>query len=351
MTEPLVSVLVPTYNGERFLRPALRSALEQSHRTIEVLVGDDGSTDRTPEILAAAAAADPRVRVIRHEENLGAFENPLALLAAARGEYVKFLLHDDVLARDCVRVLVRGMEAAPEATLAFSRRTVVDVEGRPTPGGVLSPLRDRAGLWDGHELGDACLTAGQNLIGEMTTVLYRRTAVELEDYWQVDGERLEVLGDLGLWLRLLATGPAFYSPDALSRFRVHGEQRSADHDLATRGVLDWPRLVDWAERAGFLHDPAARRAAYAGILHGCAGRVVGLGGAPGSGAALEASFLALVRLAELDRRPTDDPGPPAPLAVRAHSPAELAHLRHGLHLTPDAPGSRPRPGLVDSVAS
>jgi glycosyltransferase involved in cell wall biosynthesis len=351
VTDPLVSVLVPTYNGERFLRPALRSALEQSHRSIEVLVGDDGSTDRTAEVLAAVAATDARVRVIRHEQNLGAFQNPLALLEAARGEYVKFLLHDDVLAKDCVRVLVRGMEAAPDAALAFSRRTVVDVDGRPVPGGVLTPLRDRAGLWDGRELGDRCLTAGQNLVGEMTTVLYRRTALPVEDYWQVDGQRLEVLGDLGLWLRLLATGPAFYSPEALSRFRVHGEQRSADVGLAARGVLDWPRLADWSERHGFLADPADRRAAWAGILHGAAGQVAGLAAGPASGPALEATSLALVRLAELSGAAPGDPVPSVPLAVRARSVAHPAVVPGVRQLAAGAPDIRPCPELPESVAS
>src|SRR3954447_6252717 len=76
VTDPLVSVLVPTYNGERFLRSALRSALEQSYRNLEIVVVDDGSTDRTPDILAATATADDRVRVVRRERNAGAYDNP-----------------------------------------------------------------------------------------------------------------------------------------------------------------------------------------------------------------------------------------------------------------------------------
>ena len=150
MTAPLVSILVPTYNGERFLKRALASALDQSLTDIEVVGGDDGSTDSTPEILSAVAAADPRVRVIRHEENVGAYDNPRMLLAAARGEFVKFLLHDDLLLRDCVKDLVRGMQATDGATLAFSRRSIVGEDGRPVPGGVSDPLTDRAGPLGGR---------------------------------------------------------------------------------------------------------------------------------------------------------------------------------------------------------
>jgi glycosyltransferase involved in cell wall biosynthesis len=59
VSDPLVSILIPTYNGERFLRPALRSALEQSYKNIEVVVADDASTDRTAEILAPSRRPIP----------------------------------------------------------------------------------------------------------------------------------------------------------------------------------------------------------------------------------------------------------------------------------------------------
>jgi cellulose synthase/poly-beta-1,6-N-acetylglucosamine synthase-like glycosyltransferase len=76
VSAPLVSILVPTYNGERFLRLALRSALDQSYRDIEVIIGDDASTDGTADVLASVAAADARVRVVRHDTNVGATRTP-----------------------------------------------------------------------------------------------------------------------------------------------------------------------------------------------------------------------------------------------------------------------------------
>ncbi|WP_324276141.1 glycosyltransferase family 2 protein [Blastococcus brunescens] len=176
-TDPLVSILVPTYNGERFLRAALRSALGQSYRNIEVLVGDDGSTDRTPEILAAVAAEDPRVRVLRFDPNIGALENPRRLLAEARGEYVKYLMHDDVLGTECVRELVRGMEQHPEATMAFSHRVLIDEQGKAVPNHNFVKVDSRPGLIDGRTLGNHVLVNCSNVIGEPTTVLFRRDDV------------------------------------------------------------------------------------------------------------------------------------------------------------------------------
>ena len=178
MSRPLVSVLVPTYNGERFLGQAMASALAQTYTEIEVLVGDDASTDGTAALLAGIADADARVRVIRHERNVGAFDNPVQLFDAARGEYVKYLLHDDVLAPECVETLVAGMAAGPSVGLAFSYRTHIGEDGGPVPGGDAPPVLTRTGLLDGVLLGDLVLASCTNVIGELTTCLFRRSDVD-----------------------------------------------------------------------------------------------------------------------------------------------------------------------------
>ncbi|SET95535.1 glycosyltransferase family 2 protein, partial [Geodermatophilus poikilotrophus] len=299
MTEPLVSILVPTYNGERFLKAALRSALEQSHRNVEVLVGDDGSTDRTPEVLAAVAAADDRVRVLRFDPNIGPLENPRRLLAEARGEYVKFLMHDDVLGTDCVRDLVRGMQQHPEATMAFSHRVLIDEQGKPVPDHEFPKLAGRPGLLDGRQLGDHVLLNCTNVIGEPTTVLFRRADVSPDDLWTVDGRTVDVLNDVQLWLRLLAEGPAFYTPRTLSRFRFHGGQNSHNPRYVGRGERDWSRLVDWGARHGFLAGEGQERRAQARALLEAAARLHQLIDTPDHGAALEAAYLSTAALVEL----------------------------------------------------
>ncbi|WP_147251455.1 FkbM family methyltransferase [Blastococcus sp. TBT05-19] len=299
--DPLVSILVPAYNGERFLKAALQSALGQSHRNIEVIVGDDGSTDRTPEILAAAAAADDRVRVIRFDRNVGGLENPRRLLAEARGEYVKYLMHDDVLGTDCVRELVRGMQRHPEASMAFSHRVLVNEDGKPVPGHEYPKLRDKPGLIGGRELGDVVLVNCTNVIGEPTTVLFRRDDVSPADLWMVDDRTVDVLNDVQLWLFLLARGPAYYTPRTLSRFRSHGGQNSVNPRYIGRAERDWSRLVDWGARNGFLAGEHQERRAHARALFLAAARVVELASTPDYGAALEAALLSTAALVELTR--------------------------------------------------
>lgn len=326
--DPLVSILIPTYNGERFLKAALQSALGQSHRNIEVLVGDDGSTDRTPEILAAAAATDDRVRVLRFDPNIGALENPRRLLAEARGEYVKYLMHDDVLATDCVRELVRGMQQHPEATMAFSHRALIDEQGKVVPGHEFPKLNDRPGPLDGRELGNVVLVNCTNVIGEPTTVLFRRSDVVPEELWIVDGRTVDVLNDVQLWLHLLAKGSAYYTPRTLSRFRSHGGQNSHNPRYIGRAERDWSRLADWGARHGFLAGEGQQRRAQARALIAAAARLHQLIDTPDYGAALEAAFLSTAALVEL-LRPAPDTRPLG-LAERAHSPAVRDRLAQEL---------------------
>ena len=111
----LVTIGMNVYNGERFLREALDSALRQTHENLEILVYDDGSTDGTPAILASIS--DPRVRVIRAETNRGLGHGRHRLQREARGRYVTWLDADDVFLPNRVeRLLAHALETGAEIT-------------------------------------------------------------------------------------------------------------------------------------------------------------------------------------------------------------------------------------------
>ncbi|MPQ98616.1 glycosyltransferase [Modestobacter sp. I12A-02628] len=328
MTGPLVSILVPTYNGSRFIGETLRSALKQSHRNIEVVVADDASTDGTPGIVEAIAATDRRVRLIRHERNTGAFRNPVSALEQSRGQFVKFLLHDDLLAPGCVERLMKGLRS-PSVTLAFSHRAAIDETGAPVEGSDTAPMTATAGVLPGRDIGNHALMNLVNPVGELTTAMFRRSDVDLTWLWQVDGRRLELLGDLALWLRLLSRGDAFYEPRPLSSFREHPGQQSQRERLQTRGTRDWPRLIDWGRRNGFLTQPGqelraqSNALASAAVLHN-----VHLA-SQHSAAVLDAVWLSAARLLELRTGATADDD--VPLTDRAHAPEAVDRLRQEVH--------------------
>lgn len=107
---PLVSILIPAYNAEEFLSKAIDSVLNQSYKNIEIVSIDDGSTDKTNEILKQYIKAHPKIIRSFTQENLGEGRTRNALIEKARGEYFVFLDADDWLKRDYVKTLLSEIE-------------------------------------------------------------------------------------------------------------------------------------------------------------------------------------------------------------------------------------------------
>lgn len=95
MSEPLVSVYLPTHNRVELLRRAVESVRTQTYKNLELIVVDDASSDATPAYLSQVAAADPRLRVLRNATNLGQARSCNHAIAIARGSYVTGLDDDD----------------------------------------------------------------------------------------------------------------------------------------------------------------------------------------------------------------------------------------------------------------
>lgn len=129
MSEPLVTVALPVYNGAAHLGQALASLRAQTYRNLEIIVSDNASTDATPEIVQAAVAEDPRIRSFRHERNLGPQANFHHGLSQRRGEFFMWAAHDDERAPEYVAETVAALQRHPSASMACSWTTMV------TPGG------------------------------------------------------------------------------------------------------------------------------------------------------------------------------------------------------------------------
>jgi GT2 family glycosyltransferase len=121
-----VSVIIPTYNYGRFLREAIDSALAQTHRPIEVIVVDDGSTDDTPQVLAAYG---DRIRVIR-QNNLGVGAARNTGIATARGEYLAFLDSDDIWKPQAIEHQIARFIDDPDLGLVHCGAEAFDREGK-----------------------------------------------------------------------------------------------------------------------------------------------------------------------------------------------------------------------------
>lgn len=130
--DPLVTLAVPVFNDEWYLPGALASLAAQDYPNLEILVSDNASTDRTPEIVQEFGAGDSRVRALRQDRNLGAIENFNVLAREARGDYLLFCGSDDLRPPECVRRCVAAA-TAERAALVCTGVQLIGPEGESLP--------------------------------------------------------------------------------------------------------------------------------------------------------------------------------------------------------------------------
>ena len=111
---PRVTALVPTYNGAEFIMRTLDSLAAQTWPNLEILIGDDRSTDDTLEVVRRFAEQSPGHAVLERDANLGWLRNSNDLMARADGELMFFAFHDDVVAPTYVEKLVAALAATSE---------------------------------------------------------------------------------------------------------------------------------------------------------------------------------------------------------------------------------------------
>jgi glycosyltransferase involved in cell wall biosynthesis len=213
MIIPRVSVCIPAWCGGDFLEAAIRSVLAQTWTDFELLVIDDCSPDDTAKRVARYAA-DPRVKYIRNEQNLGPQGNWNRCLAEARGTYIKVLPHDDLISPECLERQVKALDTHPQVALAFASRHIIG-KGNKSIFVKRTPWRD--GLVSARETLRKCVRSGTNVLGEPGAVLFRRSFAEKVGPFDAS---IPYVLDLDYWARHLAHGDAWCDTTPLASFRI-----------------------------------------------------------------------------------------------------------------------------------
>jgi len=237
---PVVSVCIPVYNTERFIADAVTSALSQTYRDFEIVIVDNASTDTTPQLLAGFT--DPRIRLFRNDENIGAAGNFNRAVSLARGRYLKVLCADDVLYPSCLeqQVAVFEADAREEIALVGCARDIIDDRGKRR---LRRRFPGRTGSIDGRAAISMTVRSGTNIFGEPAAILVRTEAARAAGAFD---PRYGFCLDLDLWCRLLGDGGLYMIDEALCGFRVSSQSWSVSlgrgqHREFTRFVADLHR--------------------------------------------------------------------------------------------------------------
>jgi glycosyltransferase involved in cell wall biosynthesis len=252
-TQPLVSILIPTHNRPDYAEEALRTALAQTWPNVEVVISDNSSDERTRERFAPHVEAHPNIRYLR-SPGLDPIDNFNNCFQAARGEFLSYLMDDDLFHPTKIERMMGAMLGNPNVGLVTSFRQLIDAAGQPIaqlPG--TERLFETDTLIGGDSLGVMMLTNGSNMVGEPTTAIVRRSVIGARFGIFVDRQYV-TLSDVATWLEALSSSDCIYLPEALSYFRIHGGQDQARGTaIRIQANVEWLQLLcDAIEHGKFV---------------------------------------------------------------------------------------------------
>jgi glycosyltransferase involved in cell wall biosynthesis len=128
--QPRLSIGLPVYNGEKFLKEAIDSLLAQTFEDFELIISDNASTDKTEEICRAYAVKDKRICYYRNEKNIGSACNFNRVFELSSGEYFKWAAHDDLHAPDFLMKCIEVLDQDPTLILCHSKTYFIDEHGK-----------------------------------------------------------------------------------------------------------------------------------------------------------------------------------------------------------------------------
>ena len=129
--KPRVSLGMPVYNGEKYLEKTLDSVLAQTYQNFELVITDNGSSDRTQQICEHYAEIDSRVKYHRNPKNIGIAPNFNRAHELCSGEYFKWTDYDDLLAPEFLKRCVEVLDEHPNVACAFPKTRLIDQIGDP----------------------------------------------------------------------------------------------------------------------------------------------------------------------------------------------------------------------------
>lgn len=232
---PLVSICIPTYNGQQFIAEALDSALSQTYQNLEIIVSDDASIDNTLSIIKSyTSKTQIPIHIYNHKPN-GIGDNWNNCMCKAKGAYIKFLFQDDIIAPTCIEEMVNILEHYPNVGLVASKRDFLIDSLQSSESAnkwieVFGDLQRTLNLKIENNISiidnsllksENFLKTPRNKIGEPSAVLFRSSLINKIGLF--DNSLKQIL-DCEYWYRILMHCNIAILHKNLMSFRLHSNQ-------------------------------------------------------------------------------------------------------------------------------
>ena len=269
--QPLISVALPVYNGETFISIAIESVLAQTLTDLELILCDNASTDATEAICRDYVSRDPRVRYIRNEKNLGVSPNYNRAFHASKGQYFKWISHDDEMTPDCLEKCLAMLKSRDGAVLCHSQVHLID-ESSETIEYYDTGLTRQGDPRPSVRFGEMICKPHQCLEGD--GLMPREAVARTSIYGSFPGADRALLAELSLIGPFVNVAePVFLTREHQTRFRraqTTPEARLTTYDTSRAGqkvVGTWEMYQAYRRMVRrHVHDPKERRACHRHLL-------------------------------------------------------------------------------------
>jgi len=235
---PFVTIIVPVYNGERYLRDSLDSIIAQTYTNLEILVMDDASNDESPGIIASCG---DKIKSYRQLKNVGQFANVNSGISRAGGEYIAVYHADDIYDPKIVETEVKYLQNYPEAGAVFCKDIFIGADGHE-----YNRLKINESIKTGSPLSypdvlNAMLTF-KNVFLVGPTAMVRSSVYQ--DVGTYQGDEFHIASDLEMWMRIAKKYPVLVIDEYLHQYRHdHGNLSQNYYHLRTEAEIHF-RIMD-----------------------------------------------------------------------------------------------------------
>ena len=215
--QPLVSVVVPVFNGLPYLESLMDALKRQTYPNMEIVVSEGSGTDGSLAYLRSLEM--PNLSIVTQPRGTSAADNWTAATRAAQGDFVKLVCQDDMIFPDAITQQVGDLLAHPSAVMATARRDIIDAHGAVVfrDRGLAGVSQATGTTMAGSDLIRRCYLAGTNIIGEPLAVLFRADALQAAMPWRDDNP---LMLDLSTYERVAPLGDVVIRRNSVGAFRV-----------------------------------------------------------------------------------------------------------------------------------
>lgn len=206
-----VSICIPVYNAENYIKETVQSILKQTFENFELIIFDNNSTDNTVNIIKTFK--DKRIKLYQNDTNLGMVKNWNECLKKITGKYIHFVCSDDILYQDCIKEKIDLIKQHSDVVMVVSNTDIINSDGKKI---FTRKFCKKTKILSGETIAKKSFRT-RNLFGEPSNVLFKNLKKEnIGDF----NEKLSYTPDWEYWLRLTKYGNVAFISKALTQYRV-----------------------------------------------------------------------------------------------------------------------------------